>query len=317
MYQGNYVAPVWINNMAPAINDTELLAMSQTIQGSQILKGAGAPTQYTSGVAGQRYADMNTTPPTIYRLVTAAEDANVWTAEADANKNIALDYDPESTYDSGQYCIHGGNLYKANQDISTAEAWTVAHWTRAYLADDLSAHERDDQNPHHVTAAQTGAISGSVIATVESSTTASKAYTVEDYLILSGVLYKVTAPIAQGGTITVGTNVSAAVLGDDVAGIAAAVASKATPPDIGSITLSTTWTGAASPYSQTVTVTGATVTASSKVDIQLTAAQIASLISDGVTGLVIENNNGTLTAYAVGAATSATMTVQCTVEETI
>lgn len=238
MYQGNYVAPVWINNMAPAINETELLAMSQTIQGSQILKGTGAPTQYTSGVAGQRYADMNSTPPTIYRLVTAAEDANVWTVEADANKNLALDYDPESTYDSGQYCIHEGNLYKANQDIDPAETWTSAHWDRAYLA-------------------------------------------------------------------------------DDVANLVEAVAAKANPPAVGSITLSNTWTGSASPYSQTVTVTGATVTANSRVDLQPTAAQIASLISDGVTGLVIENNNGTLTAYAVGAATTAEMTVQCTVEETI
>lgn len=83
---------------------------------------------------------------------------------------------------------------------------------------------------------------------------------------------------------------------------------------LGSISLSSSWSGSG-PYSQTVTVTGATVTASSKVDIQLTAAQIASLISAGVTGLVIENNNGTLTAWAVGASPSA-MTVQCTVEET-
>ena len=88
----------------------------------------------------------------------------------------------------------------------------------------------------------------------------------------------------------------------------------AEPTQIGSISLSASWSGSG-PYSQTVTVTGATVTASSKVDIQLTAAQIASLIAVGVTGLLIENNNGTLTAWAVGASPSA-MTVQCTVEET-
>ena len=62
MYNGNYVAPVWINNVPPAINDTELLAISRTLQNSQIITGSGAPTQYTSGVAGQRYADMDTTP---------------------------------------------------------------------------------------------------------------------------------------------------------------------------------------------------------------------------------------------------------------
>ena len=76
--------------------------------------------------------------------------------------------------------------------------------------------------------------------------------------------------------------------------------------------------GASNIYSQIVTVNGdIKITANSKVDIQLTAAQIVSLISAGVTGMVIENNNGTLTAYAVGATTTAEMTVQCTVEETI
>lgn len=89
----------------------------------------------------------------------------------------------------------------------------------------------------------------------------------------------------------------------------------AEPTQVGSISLSSSWSGSG-PYSQTVTVTGATVTASSKVDIQLTAAQIATLIAVGVTGLLIENNNGTLTAWAVGASPSS-MTVQCTVEETV
>ena len=87
----------------------------------------------------------------------------------------------------------------------------------------------------------------------------------------------------------------------------------AEPTQVGSISLSSSWSGSG-PYSQTVTVTGATVTADSKVDIQLTAAQIASLITVGVTGLVIENNAGTLTAWAVGASPSA-MTVQVTVTE--
>ena len=45
------------------------------------------------------------------------------------------------------------------------------------------------------------------IAPVELSTTASKAYSVGDQFILDdGKIYKATASIAQGGTITVGTN---------------------------------------------------------------------------------------------------------------
>lgn len=82
----------------------------------------------------------------------------------------------------------------------------------------------------------------------------------------------------------------------------------------GSITTTTTWSGSG-PYTQTVTVTGATVTANSKVDIQPDAAAIAQLITDGVQALYIENNGGTLTMYAVGAAPSAAVTLQATITE--
>lgn len=158
IYNNNYVAPVWINDMPPAIDQDEMRAMSQTIQASQVLVGTGAPTQYTTGVVGQRYADTSTTPYTIYKLVTAAEDANVWVLDESAG-NLALDYDPTATYAAGDYCIYGGALYRANTDIAQPEAWTAANWTRAYLADDLAEHVSDTNNPHEVTAQQAGAIS--------------------------------------------------------------------------------------------------------------------------------------------------------------
>ena len=88
------------------------------------------------------------------------------------------------------------------------------------------------------------------------------------------------------------------------------------PVKAGTIALSGTWSGSG-PYTQTVSVSGATVTAASKIDLQPTATQLGTLISAGVTALVVENNAGSpvvLTAYAFGAAPSA-MTVQCTVME--
>ena len=57
------------------------------------------------------------------------------------------------------------------------------------------------------------------LATVEASTTASKAYSANDYLVLGGVLYKVTANIAQGGTIVTegaGKNVDLATVGGEL-----------------------------------------------------------------------------------------------------
>ena len=88
----------------------------------------------------------------------------------------------------------------------------------------------------------------------------------------------------------------------------------AEPTQVGSISLSSSWSGSG-PYSQTVTVTGVTVTANSKVDLQPTAAQIASLISAGVNGMVVENNNGTLTLYSLGNTPSSELTIQVTVTE--
>ena len=100
------------------------------------------------------------------------------------------------------------------------------------------------------------------------------------------------------------TNVQAAI--DELAG---------KDPKAASIIFSGTWTGSESPYTQTVTVTGAPVTGDSQIELRPPAAQLRSLISDGVTAITIENNNGTLTAYALGAAPSAAMTVDCNVLE--
>ena len=83
---------------------------------------------------------------------------------------------------------------------------------------------------------------------------------------------------------------------------------------LGTVELTASWTYEAPYYYQTVTVTGAEISERSKVDLQPTAEQIAALGSAGVIGLMIENDDGTLTAYAIGAQTGA-MTVQCTVTE--
>ena len=81
-----------------------------------------------------------------------------------------------------------------------------------------------------------------------------------------------------------------------------------------SVTLSSTWSGSG-PYTQTVTVSGYTVTANTKVDLQPDATAIGQMISDGVLALYVVNNNGTLTAYAISAATTASLTIQVTCTE--
>ena len=85
-------------------------------------------------------------------------------------------------------------------------------------------------------------------------------------------------------------------------------------PKTGTVTLSTTWSGNG-PYTQTVTVTGVSITNYSKVDIQPDATAIQQMIDDEVAAIYISNTNGTLTAYAVGAAPTVAMTLQVTVME--
>ena len=53
-------------------------------------------------------------------------------------------------------------------------------------------------------------------ASVEYTSTASKAYAVGDYLVYNSRFYKVTSSIAQGGTIAVGTNVVKTTVGDEL-----------------------------------------------------------------------------------------------------
>lgn len=85
---------------------------------------------------------------------------------------------------------------------------------------------------------------------------------------------------------------------------------------MGTVTLPLSWNTVSSGiYTDTPTLTGATVTSNSKIDLQATAAQINQLKNLGVAAIYIENNNGTLTAYSVGAAPNSALTLQCTVTE--
>lgn len=56
----------------------------------------------------------------------------------------------------------------------------------------------------------------STLATVESSSTASRAYSVGSYLVYNGILYRVTAAISSGQTLTPGTNITATNAGAEL-----------------------------------------------------------------------------------------------------
>lgn len=74
-------------------------------------------------------------------------------------------------------------------------------------------------DPATYTAEQIRIMLNAMVAPVEQSTTASKAYNVNDFLIYNNTLYKVIANIASGGTITINTNVSATTIGAEITNI--------------------------------------------------------------------------------------------------
>lgn len=69
---------------------------------------------------------------------TAASAANTAATNAtNATGYIADTYDATKTYAVGDYVIYNGKLYRCNTTISTAEAWTAAHWTETQVGDDV------------------------------------------------------------------------------------------------------------------------------------------------------------------------------------
>lgn len=50
----------------------------------------------------------------------------------------AAAYDPEGSYEVGDYCTHGGGLHKCGTAIPSGEAWNAEHWTATTVAAELA-----------------------------------------------------------------------------------------------------------------------------------------------------------------------------------
>lgn len=216
------------------------------------------------------------------------------------SKIVADEYDNTSTYAVGDYCVYEGTLYVCNTDISTAEEWNASHWTATNVTDEIPSAYTG--NPAMDGTASPGSSTswakGDHVHPTDTSRAASdlgvSGATANQYV-------QITAVDTNGKPTAFGPGTpSGGGLTINVASITIAYAN---------------WSGNG-PYTQTVTISGATITANTKVDLQPDATAIAQLISDGVTALYISNTSGTLTAYAIGAATTANITVQCTYYET-
>ena len=112
------------------------------------------------------------------------EDALALIAAVGDESKLAQAYDSTRTYTKDEHCIYSGKLYKCISTISTAEAWTAAHWEEATVGDELTEHKKDiDAICQTVTGANNN--TGHTINSGE-------------YFIANGAKYKANAAIPNG-----------------------------------------------------------------------------------------------------------------------
>lgn len=114
------------------------------------------------------------------------------------------------TGENGWWAIVG-----SSDNIWTWDADTTA-WVNTHQQTDLSNYYTKAQSDANYAPASSVPLMQGLTATVEPISTASQAYAVGDYFVYSGLLYKCTVAIAQGGTITPGTNCTATTAGAEI-----------------------------------------------------------------------------------------------------
>ena len=134
---------------------------------------------------------------------------------------------PEEGHDAGDGQVVLGNDSRLTNDRNAADVynWAKAENPPTYTKSDVGLGNVDNTSDANkpVSIAQQTALDAKTdltnISDVEATTTASKAYTTGDYLIYSGVLYKVTSDIALDGFIVISgasANVTAVKVTDEM-----------------------------------------------------------------------------------------------------
>ena len=153
-----------------------------------------------------------------------ARTANMGRALANNIATIETSSTASRAYSIGEHLIYGGQLYTVTAAIVSGGTLTVGTNIEASkLADELtssiSAHSGD-------------------IATIETTNTASRNYTVGKLIILGNQLYRTTAAIATGATLEVGTNIEVTNLGDQISSLNDSLANS-----LGTITITPSTSG--------------------------------------------------------------------------
>ena len=192
---------------------------------------------YASGDGSTRSFTLAQTPSTILGVyidgaVTTAytrsgKTITFTTAPASGQNNIRVYYTVNTATDNAKYYKEQAASSASSASTSASTATTKASQASTSASTATTAAATATTKAGEAAAsAQAAAQSAASLdtekllgnfATYQSSSTASKAYKVGEYLTYNGYLYRVTTAIASGGTISPGTNCVQTTVGDEVA----------------------------------------------------------------------------------------------------
>ena len=139
-----------------------------------------------------------------------AKNGRLYTSGASEALTLLDDkFSVNKSYSKGDSCIYNDYLWKFTSDKPAGE-WDSSVVEQCRVMDFV-----DDVNGR-LTQVQTQIVP---TASIESGETASKAYSVGDFLVKDGILYKVTKAIAEGDALTVGTNIVLDTVADELSEI--------------------------------------------------------------------------------------------------
>lgn len=128
---------------------------------------------------------------------------------------IVSDYNSSNTYSAGDFCLYLGTMYVCTG--STTGSWNPAKWSATSVAAELKSVKAKQATDESNIAALQGQMTTAntrigqneaIVAYPENGSTASTNYSVGQYLVRNGNLYKVIANISAGDQFT-GSNISA------------------------------------------------------------------------------------------------------------
>lgn len=232
--------------IADATEKAEALVHGNSYHVNDYASGDGSTTAFT----------LTETPASVLAVYIDGAETSDYTvsgavitfneAPAEGENNIRVYYTVNTQYDNAKYYKNqaASSASSASTSASTATtkasqastsastastaattATTQATKAQSYAVGGTSSRSGEDTDNAKYYKEQAEAAAAMLdaekilgdFAHYESTTTASRPYKVGEYLAYNGYLYRVTAAISSGGTITVGTNVAQTNVGDEIA----------------------------------------------------------------------------------------------------